>query len=280
MTHPPASDLFFLRRPVGQRLCVHHLPSGAAARAALVYVHPFGEEMNKSRRMAALQARALAEAGCAVLQIDLLGCGDSSGLLSDADWETWLDDVLAACAWIAQRHPQATLWLWGLRAGGLLATEAAGRLQQPAHLLLWQPLVSGQSQLQQLLRVKAAGGLADGEPAAATMAALRADLAAGRTLDVAGYPLPAGLARAIEHATLVPPRPGCQVRWLELSTRPDAGLTPAAQKTIAAWRAGGADVQAQAVAGPAFWQTTEIEDAPALLHASVDAVRSAGGGVA
>jgi alpha/beta superfamily hydrolase len=37
------------------------------------------EELNKSRHVAAAQARAFAAAGYSVLQIDLYGCGDSSG---------------------------------------------------------------------------------------------------------------------------------------------------------------------------------------------------------
>lgn len=47
-------------------------------RGSIVYIHPFAEEMNKSRRMAALQARALTLAGFAVLQLDLIGCGDEA----------------------------------------------------------------------------------------------------------------------------------------------------------------------------------------------------------
>jgi len=42
--------------------------------------------MNKSRRMVALQARALAGRGFAVLQMDALGCGDSAGDMQDATW--------------------------------------------------------------------------------------------------------------------------------------------------------------------------------------------------
>ncbi len=73
-------------------------------RGAVVYVHPFAEEMNKSRRMAALQSRALAAAGFAVLQIDLLGCGDSSGDFGDASWDEWIDDVLLAVRWLRGQH--------------------------------------------------------------------------------------------------------------------------------------------------------------------------------
>jgi len=279
MPHPSEPEFFFLPRDAGQRLCVHHAPRGArhGVRALVVYVHPFAEEMNKSRRMAALQARALADAGCAVLQIDLLGCGDSSGLLSDARWDTWIADIQAAGHWLVDRYPGAPLWLWGLRAGALLAAEAAAQSDRPAHLLLWQPMAAGKTQVQQFLRLKAAGSLNDGAAAKAAMSGLRSALAAGETVEVAGYPLPAALVAAMESATLLQPRPGTRVRWLEVSSRPDASLAPASLKTLEAWQATGLDAQATVVAGPAFWQTTEIEQAPALLPASVDALLGATG---
>ena len=71
-----------------------------------------------------MQARALAASGCEVLQIDLCGCGDSSGDFGDASWQDWLDDVVAAHAWL-RAHSDAPLTLWGLRAGCLLAADAA-----------------------------------------------------------------------------------------------------------------------------------------------------------
>ena len=51
------TEAFFLpspEHPAGQRFCIYHPPQGATVRALVVYVHPFAEEMNKSRRMAAL----------------------------------------------------------------------------------------------------------------------------------------------------------------------------------------------------------------------------------
>ena len=68
------------------------------------------------------------------------------------------------------------------------------------------------------------------------------------------------------------PRAGSRVRWLEVSTRLEAGLAPSSAKTLDAWRAAALDLQASVVSGPAFWQTSEIEEAPALLQASVHAV--------
>ena len=61
---PAAASPFFLEASVGKRYCICHLPpAGSTPHAAVLHVHPFGEEMNRSRRMAALQARALAAAG-------------------------------------------------------------------------------------------------------------------------------------------------------------------------------------------------------------------------
>src|ERR1035437_6520303 len=131
---------FYLPTATGQRFCLFHQPNAQTSRrGAVVYVHPFAEEMNKSRRMAAVQAKAMANAGYAVLQIDLHGCGDSSGDFGDSSWESWVEDVTLACGWLQQRC-DSDLWLWGLRTGCLLACEAAARIDMSIQLLLWQPV--------------------------------------------------------------------------------------------------------------------------------------------
>ena len=137
-----APEAFFLPVANGQRLCLYHAPIDPLAKGAFLYLHPFAEEMNKARRMAALQARILAERGYAVLQIDLHGCGDSSGAVGDATWQGWLQDLIAAHAWL-RRQCQAPLWLWSLRTGGLLAAQAAAQFGELANFLYWQPIASG-----------------------------------------------------------------------------------------------------------------------------------------
>ena len=127
---PPQA--FFLPVDGGQRFCVYYPAQGPRTLGQIVYAHPFAEEMNKSRRMVANQARDLSTAGFAVLQIDLLGCGDSSGDFGDASWDAWVDDVLLACGWLREKAGDAPLWLWGLRAGCLLAVEAKRRIASPA----------------------------------------------------------------------------------------------------------------------------------------------------
>src|SRR2546423_9530888 len=82
-------------------------------RYSFIYVPPFAEEMNLARRMATLQARALATTGLGVLLLDLFGTGDSGGEFSDARWELWVDDIIAAADWL-KGHGWAHVGLWGL----------------------------------------------------------------------------------------------------------------------------------------------------------------------
>lgn len=263
---------FFLddgRGPDDRLLCIYHPPQGTP-RAAMLFAPPFGEELNKSRRMVACQARAFAAAGVGVLTIDLTGCGDSGGDLAHASWEGWLDDLDLGLRWLKDRLPGAPTWLWGLRSGALLASDLSARLHQVPDLLLWQPSVQGRAVLQQFLRLKAAAQMLDGQGKGVTDA-LRQDLQAGRAVDVAGYTLPPAVALPLDRASLAAPRPGQRVRWLEVSPREEPELMPATRLLLQRWNAGDA-AQALAVGGPAFWQTTEIEDAPALLPASLQQV--------
>jgi len=265
--------------PGGQRLCAYH-PTSGVPRGLVLYVHPFAEEMNKARRMAALQARALAAAGYAVLQIDLLGCGDSSGDFGDASWRDWVDDVQRAIEWL-RAQASGPLWLWGLRAGCLVAVQAARQLKLSCNFLFWQPSSAGKLVLQQFLRLKVASTMLDGG-AKGAMEALRQDLATGRAVEVAGYTLATGLAQGLDAASLLPPPSpassaapsGRRLEWLELSTRPDATLSPASTQVLDAWRLAGFAVRSRVVSGPGFWQTAEIEDAPALIESSILALGS------
>jgi uncharacterized protein len=265
----PHADVFFLPAAGGeQRLCLFHAPAGAP-RSKILYLHPFAEEMNKSRRMASLACRALAQAGHAVLQIDLRGCGDSSADFGDASWADWQDDVRLGLACLDARVPaDVPLWLWGLRAGALLAAGDWGR---PVNHLFWQAMTNGKLALQQFLRLKLAAEMASGA-SKGLMDQMKSELAAGRPVEVAGYRLGAGLAAGLEAARLAPAGAPGRVKWLELSTREDATLTPVSEQAVKAWQDAGWAVRSQLVLGPGFWSTAEIELAPALIDRTVEAL--------
>ncbi|MBC7378243.1 MAG: hydrolase 2, exosortase A system-associated [Burkholderiaceae bacterium] len=274
-------DAFFATVRTGQlaqRLCIWHAPEDAAAPTTLiVHIHGFAEEMNKSRRMAAQQSRAFAAVGHAVLQMDLLGCGDSAGEFSDATWQCWVDDAVAAVSIARDRYaqtwpdaPPPALWLWGHRLGCLLATAAAPRIGGHFNLLFWQPTPNGKTVLQQFLRLETASKLM-GKRIPVDRPSAKERLAADLSVDVAGYGLSAKLARGIEAARLTPPAGATarRIEWLDVAPQPQDGASPATQQALAAWSAAGWVVRSHAIVGPAFWQTTEIEDAPALISATI-----------
>jgi uncharacterized protein len=262
---------FFLSTPPphgGQRFCIYHAPAGPT-RGVVVQVHAFAEEMNKCRRMGALQSRLLAKSGYAVLQIDLLGCGDSSGDFGDATWAAWLADLAHAANWLRQLHPGAPLTWWGVRAGALLAVQAATQSDQTAGFLFWHPTPSGAVVLQQFLRLKVAAALSQSE-SKGQLARLKRQLTNGQSVDVAGYVLNPALSDRLNEARLDPPTNTTRgLAWLEMSNQPVPTLLPASEQTLQRWRDAGHAVNARVVAGPAFWTTVEIEDAPGLLDATL-----------
>lgn len=256
---------FFLNAERGQLFCIFHAPESPPL-GAVIYFHPFAEEMNKSRRMAALQARSLATAGYAVLQIDLCGCGDSDGDFAEATWESWLDDVMLGYRWL-RKQTDAPLHLWGLRAGCLLASSFSERLSEKANFVFWQPVVSGKQHWQQFMRLKLAGEIASGG-GKEVMDLLKRQLESRCNVEIAGYSVSSQLVDGLQSVELMPKGTVGKVAWLEVSSREEAALAPASLRYIEQWKAAGASLDAQVVPGPAFWQTVEIEDAPALIGAT------------
>jgi exosortase A-associated hydrolase 2 len=265
------AEPFFLGSGADRRFCLFHPPAGTC-RGAVLYVPPFAEELNRTRRMAALGARRLAARGYGVLQIDLLGTGDSAGDFADARWDLWKQDLDTGAAWLRARIDMP-LTLWGLRLGALLALDHARTAAIPlAPLLLWQPVASGSTYLTQFLRLRTANAML-GEDAAAQSGtkALRAALQAGATLEIAGYDLTPELALAID-ALPAPDAlaPSVPAHWFEVLGAPGQAPGPAAARAKAAWEGRGTLLHVHTVTGSAFWATTAVSTCPALLDATVD----------
>lgn len=260
---------FFLTGKRGALFAVYYPPIGEAVqRGGILYVPPFAEEMNKSRHMAALQARRLAAAGFAVLIPDLYGTGDSAGDFVEARWEIWRNDLTRCADWLRQRgHEQLTLW--GLRLGGLLAMELAGEIAA-TRLLLWQPMLSGQRFLHQFLRLPLTADRLRG--GSETMIQLQNKLASGQSVEVAGYELHPELASALERVSLITPPAGIRVDWFEITSAANGLMSSASQRIIDAWSHAGVIVHPRMVFGNAFWATQEIAEAPALLEATLAAL--------
>jgi exosortase A-associated hydrolase 2 len=268
--HPLASFEPLSGQPPQARFCILH-PAQGRRRGSVLHVHAFAEELNKTRRMVSQQARRLAECGFDVMLLDLHGCGDSPGVMEDATWAGWLDDVLGAVAWLKRREADdiRPLWLWGTRLGALLAREAAGHCQ-PHGLLYWQPVLDGNQHVQQFLRIADAQLNLRSQPRVGSVELLKR-LAAGETVDVAGYRLPAALAQAIQRRKLdTTPPEACRSVWIEqaIDTGPGTPRGPEASSAANARPA----LQRLRAPGAAFWLQVDATDAPAWWDLTAQAL--------
>ncbi len=255
---------------------MYHMPlADIACRGAILYVHPFGDEMNKSRRMAAIQSRAFARAGYAVLQIDLYGCGDSDGELKEATWEIWQHDLATAVDWL-HLHASPRISLWGLRLGATISIDYACKSDATIErCIVWQPVIAGRTYMTQFLRLILAEEMMSEAKEHGTQQLSRA-LAQDEMVEAGGYELSPALMAGIAAVDLsglgtIP----CPVHWLELMSAGQA--TPSAMRinTAREWMNRNIDVQLRSVAGPPFWATQEISECAALVSATIELLAEA-----
>jgi len=266
LTTPRVEPFFFDAEP-GTRFSLYHAPNPQVApRGAILYVHPFAGELSRTRRMAALQSRAFAELGYAVLQIDLFGCGDSCGEFNAGRWPIWHEDLALAAAWLADRG-SGPLTLWGLRLGGLLALDAAARLDA-RRVLLWQPYMSGRACINQFLRLSEQ--LRDPAPGAPrSTAALRAQLAVHGAIEVGGFEVAVPLVKAIDAcdaAHLAPPR--CAVHWFGYGGPAPMKVAASAARLAERWGPSGAALHFHPLEGAPQWSGCGELDLPDLRVAT------------
>jgi len=265
------AESFFLKTESGDRFCLYHPPHpNKECRGVFIYVHPFGDEMNKSRRMVALQARAFADMGFGVLQIDLFGCGDSNGEFGNARWDIWKQDLGIARSWLENRTT-APISLWGLRLGALLALDfARSSAQMIDKIILWQPVISGELFLTQFLRLRLANEmLAGGLDKTTGTQAMRSSLAMGERLEVAGYELTSDLAATIDGLRAIKLMVSkVPVHWFETVSESGRTMAPAGAKVVRAWEKEGGNLHVHLIPCLPFWATQEISECPELISAT------------
>lgn len=271
----PRREVFFLGQGADRRFCLVSRPTGPAV-GTILFVPPFAEELNRSRRMVALGAQAFANIGWTVLQMDLHGCGDSEGDAGDASWTSWLDDLDRAHRHLCD-HEQAggPMVLWSLRSGSLLASSWMQRRQMSLPLLAWQPVFNGAQYLTQFLRIRLGADMGQSTQSKNVLADLRAALKAEQPVSVGGYWLSPAMAHGLEASTFaLPTAHRAPVTLLEVAHGEPPELTPAASNWLDKARAAGHPCQGQACFGNKFWQSTEVETAMSLIAPSEAALKA------
>lgn len=272
MTSAPTAE--FLAAARG-RLFVVVFGDVATARSRVLVAPALGDEMNKSRHLVAEVGRRLAAAGVATIVPDLHGTGDSDGEFAEATWAGWCADLESVCATYAARGAPIDALL-AVRAGTLLGLRALAAARVPVRrAVLWQPVVDGGRHLTQLLRMRTAAGMTGG--ARETVDSLRQRLAAGETLEVAGYELSPGVATGldVERATpFVAGFPG-ELHWIEIAGGDAPAVTPASAAVVNEAVAAGVRVRACALGGEPFWGSAELVRNEALVSSTVAALGAA-----
>lgn len=256
---------FFLAGELGSLFCLLRCPSVGPPKGGVLYLHPFAEEMHKSRRMAAVQAEEMAASGWVVLQVDLTGCGDSAGDFSDATWSAWRDDVARAWTCLNGIVRSLPCYLWGLRIGATLAAQMSTELSRVSGLLLWQPVICGEIFLNQFLRIRLAGEMLADRGIKNNTKHLREILRRGEVVEVGGFGLSSVMARELTDVKLSESRPYCPVAWFEVGAMMGDGISHAGQTVLDAWGESFASCVTATVSGDPFWITQEITECRDLL---------------
>ncbi len=262
----------FLGEP-GQRFYTLQFRAHGHARGHVVYVPPFGEEMNRCRALVAQQARALAAIGYHCTLVDFCGTGDSEGELVESSLQQWHGNLAQAIACL-QAEEDLPLTLWGLRLGALLALDFCANSDIPiSGLLLWQPLTSGKRFVSQLLRQRVASLVSGGLPPETTTE-IRQRLGAGASVEVSGYTVAEELIAGIEALTMPAalPQLAGPVYWMENVEDSDDGLSTAAGKAVEKLRESGCEVQVALFSGAPVWQLHKRDELPELLSITTAAL--------
>jgi hypothetical protein len=188
--HRPRQGRFATRRaaPLGQVLVAGHYGPGS--------LHTYPTLVR--------WARLLAQAGIEVMRFDYRGTGESTGDLAKLDFNSWEADLTRCATWLRARGRGLPLILHGFGLGAVLAARAFDRGLGDG-LLCWSPPASARVVLMCALMVRQTEDFALRRTPRRTRKDYIAQLEAGETLDVEGYPITPSLWR--QSADVLFPRP-------------------------------------------------------------------------
>lgn len=259
---------FFLSAKQGDLFSIYYPPqTSAPCRGGVLLFPAFAEEMNRTRHLSSLQARLLAQQGYAVLSIDPYGTGDSPGDFADALWDDWKENMLLGFHWFESRQIQPVSLL-GIRTGCLLALDVIRDygVSQIQHVVFWQPVVSGESFMNQFLRLSMAADFVS-SGGSMTTKEVRAALLEGKAMEIAGYMLSPELYRTVRSLDFnhFADAGVTMIHWLETVAAQDRPISMVSKRIIERdeWKG---RIRLEKITGEPFWATPEITIVPAILE--------------
>jgi hypothetical protein len=124
-------------------------PASGLPKAAVLLCPPLGQDLIRCHRLYRQLGHALATGGSAVLRFDYYGTGDSDGDSSEVDWQRCVADTVAAAGQLRVRSGCDRIVAFGARLGGSIAIAASDSAAF-AELILWDPILDGESHVRRL----------------------------------------------------------------------------------------------------------------------------------
>ena len=240
-------------------------------RRGMVLCPPFADEAVHAHRVLVTLARRLAEAGLIAFLIDYAGTGDSEGSFEAGTLDRYVDDILAAGAYLRAEAGVARCGLLGLRLGGNLASRAAARDPSLSPVVLWARLADVPAYFRRFLRLHLFTELSTAGQRTVTVRTLEARLGRGESVDVLGYSISPAMAEGFLHAG-PEPQPDRRGPTLLLSVARDGGTAPGSAIVD---EPPGDRVTVCAVGSGPFWERARVEDQEAPCRVIVEWVRCA-----
>jgi alpha/beta superfamily hydrolase len=250
------TELAEFRGPPGERLfCYLHLPR-STPRGAVVVCSPLHGEFARNYRREVLLARALAEAGHAVLRFHYRFTGNSDGDGVHLTFDSMRADALAGIEWMTTEVPGVPLALVGTRWGSLVAASAAAE-HPDVVLAFWEPLASASSFFKDAFLSRRVREVRRGVDRPSTDQELEARLLAGDGVDVVAHRLEPALFRTSLDRTLEGELGSAARRVLAVQVGPTGSVRADLAKLAQRWEATGLHVDAIGLKGEETWWLVE-----------------------
>ena len=250
---------FYFGSSKQQLFGIYHAPESQPAKSSgVVLCYPLGHEYLRAHRAFRNLAVALAGQGFHVLRFDYFGSGDSAGDPEDTGVGQCLADLDAAIEELKDTSGVSRVSLIGLRFGATFAAIASARRRDVDRLVLWDPVLDGESYVSELKTLQHRW-LID---------RLGSAEAAADETELIGFALTSAIAAELV-ATRLPQR-GLQAKSIALMLSEDRS----AYRTLAAALGDGGVVASTIVAEPHHWDSGDMVHQILLPHAMVRAIAS------
>lgn len=240
-----------------------HMPT-----SAVVLLPPFAEEMNKSRHLLSAVMRKLAANGFSCYMLDNYGTGDSEGDLDNATTATWRADLQQLLATLAA-DGYSNVSFVAVRFGALQLFDLLNQATLPLPLeqiVFWQPIFDIAKFWQQFSRIKVAEIMASGSKS--SQKELEQQLAAGQTIEIAGYPISPTFYHSLQQMNTALPAllSDITLSWFETS---QLGSLALPVQNMLQQLQQQTNLNFIPLKSEPYWQTTELASADELIAATV-----------